>query len=1019
MARKLVWVLVLMSIWNLVALLPNGHAQVGLPGRATASTGQEAYGAQNAIDGDMETRWGSAFTDHEWWQVAFDQPVSLAGLQIVWEEAYGEHYLIQVSNDGTHWQTVFEETAGDGKTDWIFFQPVTTRFLRLQGRQRGTGWGYSIWELRPLLASEWPTVQAGDTLPGSDPQAVVDGRPQTYWRSTQEKANHLLMTLPHPIELGGLAIDWGQAFATSYDVDLQTADGAWRRVKHISQGNGERDLVYFPAANVIGIQLRLAQSHSGQGYAIDEITLKGGDEQATPLRFYQALAQERPRGWYPRWLYREQEFWTTTGIPGDTEESLLGESGIFEPYKAGFTVMPFIHTRDRLLTWTDVKVEQALAEGYLPLPSVTWHTDSWTLNMAAVSAGGAGASYTAVRYRLTNHGTQAVNGRLILAVRPIQLNPKWQRGGFSPMRRVEAVPYGTGQALRINGQDKILAPLAPSQVAAIAFDQGTVLDCLHHTNCPTPAMAVDDEGKCEAALVYDIAAAPGAHTNIVLVFPLHGTTSKASTWTDAPSTFQAHVDEQRQYWQTLLQRVDIAIPEPKLVHMLQSNLAYILLNQDGPWIKPGPRNYSHSWIRDASMTGLALLRMGITEPVRQLLMAYIPLVDAKGWVPWLVFDGGKPVTFVADSREGHEYDSQGQFPFLVRNYVEFTGDTTLLDDAYAAVRRALSYGRALRRERMTEPYRRDPMLAAYYGILPESNSHEGYYPAQHSYWDDFWYLRGLKDGIYLAQKLGRSDDVAWMQAELQDARQDLYASMQRVIARDHLDYLPGSAEKGDFDATSTAIAIMVSDEAAHLPQPYATHTFARYYEHFVQRSESGSTESFTPYEVRTAEAFVRLGHRQQALAMLRRFTYTATHPTAWNHLAEVVHGRSRMPSYIGDMPHTWVGSGYISAVRSLFAYEEEDELVLAAGIDPAWIQAGMAVRHLPTRFGTLDYTIHSTTNSIRMHIEGKAAPPGGFTVRLPSEFRTRVVRLNGERVANVDASFQFAALPATLELQVQ
>jgi hypothetical protein len=53
----------------------------------------------------------------------------------------------------------------------------------------------------------------------------------------------------------------------------------------------------------------------------------------------------------------------------------------------------------------------------------------------------------------------------------------------------------------------------------------------------------------------------------------------------------------------------------------------------------------------------------------------------------------------------------------------------------------------------------------------------------------------------LAKQLGRSDDAAWIQAELQEARQDLYASMRRVIERDQLDYLPGSVEKGDFDAT--------------------------------------------------------------------------------------------------------------------------------------------------------------------------------------------------------------------------
>ena len=524
---------------------------------------------------------------------------------------------------------------------------------------------------------------------------------------------------------------------------------------HVSQGNGQQDVVYFPSTQTTRLKLLLERSSGGQGYAIAEIRLKDGAEQVTPLRLYQALAKERPRGWYPRWLYREQEFWTITGIPDDAEESLLGESGIFEPYKEGFTVMPFVHTGGRLVTWADTRLEQALEDEYLPLPSVTWQTATWSLNIATVSFGTAGAASTAVRYRLTNSGTQRVSGRLILAVRPLQLNPQWQRGGFSPLRTIEAVPPEASQAVRINGQHQIIAAAAPAQVVMLTLDQGTVLDCLRQETCAHQTRVTDEEGKSEAALVYDFHLEPGGHSDVILLFPLHAEAASGETWADPATVFRQRLQEQLHYWRALLQHTSITIPEQKLIHALKSNLAYILLNQDGPWIKPGPRNYNHSWIRDGAMTSLALLRLGIAEPVRRFLLAYLPLVGPQGWVPWIVFENGTPVAFTTDSREGHEYDSQGQFPFLVRHYVDFTGDTAMLAAAYPAVVRALRYGSALRRERMTEPYRTQPQWTAYYGILPESNSHEGYYPAQHSYWDDFWYLRGLKDGISLAQRLGQ------------------------------------------------------------------------------------------------------------------------------------------------------------------------------------------------------------------------------------------------------------------------
>ena len=95
---------------------------------------------------------------------------------------------------------------------------------------------------------------------------------------------------------------------------------------------------------------------------------------------------------------------------------------------------------------------------------------------------------------------------------------------------------------------------------------------------------------------------PGQHHDVILVFPLYDTASDPHVWEAPSSVFEQHLAQQRDYWQAVLSRVSITIPEPKLIHMLQSNLAYILLNQDGPWIKPGPRNYNHSWMRDSSMT---------------------------------------------------------------------------------------------------------------------------------------------------------------------------------------------------------------------------------------------------------------------------------------------------------------------------------------------------------------------------------------------------------------------------------
>ena len=129
-----------------------------------------------------------------------------------------------------------------------------------------------------------------------------------------------------------------------------------------------------------------------------------------------------------------------------------------------------------------------------------------------------------------------------------------------------------------------------------------------------------------------------------------------------------------------------------------------------------------------------------------------------------------------------------------------------------------------------------------------------------------------------------------------------------------------------------------------------------------------------------------MGERQQALTMLRYFTTDSTRPYGWNHMAEVVHAKPRAPSYIGDMPHTWVGSGYVSAVRTIFAYELEGRLILAAGIDPEWAAGGITVKNLPTLYNDINYNIKDEDGIINIDISGKAEPPEGFILVLPDKW---------------------------------
>ncbi|WP_188196545.1 penicillin acylase family protein [Nonomuraea sp. SYSU D8015] len=138
---------------------PTYHQVVSFPARrgddvanlargrtVTASSTEGSLSGARAVDGDLSTRWGSAHGDNQWIRVDLGSVRRVGRVILRWEAAYGKGYRIEVSNDGASWSTVHTATAGDGGVDNVTFPAVNARHVRMSGVQRGTQWGYSLWE---------------------------------------------------------------------------------------------------------------------------------------------------------------------------------------------------------------------------------------------------------------------------------------------------------------------------------------------------------------------------------------------------------------------------------------------------------------------------------------------------------------------------------------------------------------------------------------------------------------------------------------------------------------------------------------------------------------------------------------------------------------------------------------------------------------------------------------------------------------------------------------------------------
>jgi hypothetical protein len=209
-------------------------------------------------------------------------------------------------------------------------------------------------------------------------------------------------------------------------------------------------------------------------------------------------------------------------------------------------------------------------------------------------------------------------------------------------------------------------------------------------------------------------------------------------------------------------------------------------------------------------------------------------------------------------------------------------------------------------------------------------------------------------------------------------RRDLVASLRNTMTSHNIDYIPGSIELGDFDATSTTVAVSPVDEAEALPQAALQRTFEKYWEHALE------PRTYTPYEWRVVGTLIRLGHPERARALSDYF-YEDQRPQAWRQWAEVVHRNPREPSFIGDMPHTWVGSDFIRSTLDFFVYEKEDTLILAAGVDDAWLDRGITVENISTHFGPVSYTMKREKGVVVLQMKtkpkAKIVAPAGVVVR--------------------------------------
>ena len=155
------------------------HVNLALNQPVTVSSWQDNggyYPGSNAVDGNLSTRWASAWSDPQSIYVDLGATYNINEVWLDWEAAYAASFQIQVSSNAVNWTPIYSTVTGAGGIQDLTGLSGQGHYVRMYGTARGTSYGYSLWEFQvygtvvptnqpPVLAAiPNQTIFAGQTL---------------------------------------------------------------------------------------------------------------------------------------------------------------------------------------------------------------------------------------------------------------------------------------------------------------------------------------------------------------------------------------------------------------------------------------------------------------------------------------------------------------------------------------------------------------------------------------------------------------------------------------------------------------------------------------------------------------------------------------------------------------------------------------------------------------------------------------------------------------------------------------
>jgi beta-glucanase (GH16 family) len=294
----------------------------GKPATASSTEIAGAYLPAEAVDGNNGTRWASAFSATQWFQVDLGAPTSVSRIAINWEGAYAKAFNIQFSTNGSTYSQAYATTTGAGGQQSI---PVsgTARYVRINLTQRALEiYGYSFWEFQVFSGgTTTPTTPPATTGPTSGPttppptggakllsykkpgkasseQNDVNCNPctvdkafdldsATRWATSSTTGwvdpGWIYVDLGATAQISQVVLQWDPAYATAYQIQVSGDAVNWTSIYSTTTGKGFKETLNVNGSGRYVRMYGTARS-SAYGYSLYDFNVygTGGSPTAPP-----------------------------------------------------------------------------------------------------------------------------------------------------------------------------------------------------------------------------------------------------------------------------------------------------------------------------------------------------------------------------------------------------------------------------------------------------------------------------------------------------------------------------------------------------------------------------------------------------------------------------------------------------------------------------------------------------------------------------------------------------------------